>query len=395
MGMATLGRPGDTVTFRIDPDEVKWNWKINTTVQDTVGGRVVQVVGASLSDITVSGSYGEDHSKKGSSASDMGPGRSWVLAEQFIRRVRQWMEYQSRHPNYYSKTPPNQQSSNPTLRFTYPVYGWDFEVYIKDINDMGGNTVAHKPNKFSYHYTLTMFVVQENAAALGILRGQAARAADSFIQRIAEGIGWERYHAKTGMFEEHLYSGYDPRFDQKRAINDFQSIYSGGASSPGASNPDPTGGDANAGGPFSATDLARIAYDVGFRNSPGSYRGEGLTWAVAVALAESGGRADAVNINSDGSRDRGLWQINDSAHPDIPDGQAFSPKGCAQAAWSISSHGNSFEPWNTMWASGYIGRGQPGTPDSPAGKRFADAAAGVQAFLNGNSGSHPATKGAA
>lgn len=38
--------------------------------------------------------------------------------------------------------------------------------------------------------------------------------------------------------------------------------------------------------------------------------GDELYTAVAVAFAESGGRLDAVNRNSDKSVDRGIWQIN-------------------------------------------------------------------------------------
>src|SRR3954469_3657882 len=99
MGVATLGPPHDTVAFRIDPDAVDWNFIINTSVQPTVGGRVVQIVGATLSDITITGHYGEEHPHKHvSDGSDNGPGRSWRLAEAFVRKVRAWMVYQSRQP---------------------------------------------------------------------------------------------------------------------------------------------------------------------------------------------------------------------------------------------------------------------------------------------------------
>lgn len=390
MGVATLGRPGDTVTFRIDPNEVQWNWKVNTNVQDTVGGRVVQIVGCTLSDITVQGSYGEDHSVAGSDSTDTGPGRSWVLAERFIRRVRKWMDYQSTHPNYYSKTPPNEQDVNPTLRFTYPLYGWDFEVYVKDINDAGGNVVEHRPGKFSYQYTLTLFVVQENSTALGILRGQAARAAESFIERIAKGIGWERYDPKTGSFAEHIYSGYDPQFDKARALSDFQSIYSGGSSDPGGGQtPDPSSGDANAGGPFTATDIARIAYAAGFREGQG-YQGHGLIWAVAVSLAESGGKPGAQNVNSDGSIDRGLWQINNVWHPEVSDEEAYHAASAAAAAFQISNGGDNWKAWATFSPNGPQADSPLGTSATLAGKQYANAAAGVRAFMSGNTGTHPA-----
>jgi len=47
--------------------------------------------------------------------------------------------------------------------------------------------------------------------------------------------------------------------------------------------------------------------------------------AVRVAQCESGLNPEAVNVNTDGSRDRGLYQINDKWHPEVTDEQAFDP----------------------------------------------------------------------
>lgn len=45
--------------------------------------------------------------------------------------------------------------------------------------------------------------------------------------------------------------------------------------------------------------------------------------AVLVAVKESSLNPQAVNVNRNGSRDRGLWQINDRAHPTVTDALAF------------------------------------------------------------------------
>lgn len=63
--------------------------------------------------------------------------------------------------------------------------------------------------------------------------------------------------------------------------------------------------------------------------------------AAAVALAESGGNPDAKNVNSNGSIDRGLWQIN-SIHGKL---STFDPMGNARAAVKISSGGRNWRPW--------------------------------------------------
>lgn len=78
------------------------------------------------------------------------------------------------------------------------------------------------------------------------------------------------------------------------------------------------------------------------------FTGDGLRWAVAVGIAESGGRTDAVGVNSDGSRDRGVWQINSRWHAEVSDAQAFDPASCAAAAYTISSGGTNWRPWSTF-----------------------------------------------
>ena len=45
--------------------------------------------------------------------------------------------------------------------------------------------------------------------------------------------------------------------------------------------------------------------------------------AVRVAKAESGLSPTAINTNTDGSKDRGLYQINDKYHPEVTDEQAY------------------------------------------------------------------------
>jgi hypothetical protein len=57
--------------------------------------------------------------------------------------------------------------------------------------------------------------------------------------------------------------------------------------------------------------------------------------AGAVASAESGLRTDAANTNGNGSHDRGLWQINDKAHPEVNDDCAAKPACSTRAALAI------------------------------------------------------------
>jgi hypothetical protein len=48
--------------------------------------------------------------------------------------------------------------------------------------------------------------------------------------------------------------------------------------------------------------------------------------AVNVAKAESGLRPNAINVNTGGSTDRGLYQWNDKYHPEVTDAMAYDPE---------------------------------------------------------------------
>lgn len=71
--------------------------------------------------------------------------------------------------------------------------------------------------------------------------------------------------------------------------------------------------------------------------------------AAAVALAESGGNASASNTNTNGSIDRGLWQIN-SVHGNL---STFDVTGNVKAAISISNNGTNWSPWVTFVSGAY------------------------------------------
>jgi Lysozyme like domain len=96
-----------------------------------------------------------------------------------------------------------------------------------------------------------------------------------------------------------------------------------------------------AGQHYSALQIAQVAKNNGFT-------GNGLVISVAVSEAESSGWTQAVLVDSDCSRDRGLWQINSFWHSEVSDAQAFDPNGAASAAFRISSSGNDWTPWTTF-----------------------------------------------
>jgi len=104
------------------------------------------------------------------------------------------------------------------------------------------------------------------------------------------------------------------------------------------------------------------------------------TWwvtAIAVCLAESGGKVANVSPpNTNGTYDRGLWQIND-VHSSYDKEQLVSfPMYNARAMYNISGGGTNWTPWsayNNGAYQNYIARAQ------------AAVAAGPEILYNGNS----------
>ena len=88
-------------------------------------------------------------------------------------------------------------------------------------------------------------------------------------------------------------------------------------------------------------DLVPLLSNAGFAG--GTVQATG----IAIIAAESGRDPSATHVNTDGSVDRGLWQINNKAHPEVTDAQAFDPVQATAAAFTISNKGTDFSPWST------------------------------------------------
>ncbi len=202
MGLASLGfANGPALNFRIDPDSIDYNIRVHTSVTETVGGRVIQVLGSSVSDVTVAGSIGEAHNL-GRGNDGEHAGVSWKLAVDFFRHVQAMQMLQSAGSN----TPGSSSGSANNgfflkpATFVYAPKGLRFQCYIKSIQDPDGDGsagVVHKVGRANYRYVLTLFPVQDSGNLVqagtsnGALDQAKAKAVDAYIQRISQGIGWK------------------------------------------------------------------------------------------------------------------------------------------------------------------------------------------------------------
>jgi hypothetical protein len=165
MGVASLnGR-----LFRLDPSTVQWTYKIKAAVFDTIGGRVVQILGVNFGDMTLNGFFGVG---------------GWQEQQVFLDNMRAIAEQQVST----SFTTVNRQLSAAPVPFQYPPKGWDFLVYLKDFTQPGGEgtSVTHAEEIINPAWQLTLVIVEANAG-LNVL-GSAA--ANDYISRLSQGLGW-------------------------------------------------------------------------------------------------------------------------------------------------------------------------------------------------------------
>lgn len=104
--------------------------------------------------------------------------------------------------------------------------------------------------------------------------------------------------------------------------------------------------------------------------------------AAAIAMAESEGNSGATDCDSNGSVDRGLWQIN-SVHGSL---STYDPMSNARAAVSISNNGTNWGAWTTYSSGRYRQFLQVGVAPSSAPINATNATANQPATLDASLG---------
>jgi hypothetical protein len=117
------------------------------------------------------------------------------------------------------------------------------------------------------------------------------------------------------------------------------SVHTTGSVASGAAMPVPGGGTLSCSGLEALWESAGCSSGTAFM-------------AAEIATAESGGRQNATDNNSNGTVDRGYWQVN-SIHGAL---STYDPAGNAQAAVELSGDGTNWSPWVTYQTGAYQGQ---------------------------------------
>lgn len=185
------------VPLRVNPDDIRWNFKTKVSETKCLGGKVIQVVGVTLSDITMQGQFAPDWSKGDTSA--------WQQQLRFRSYVESLSEAVETAKNGKAKP----------LRFTYPPRGWDFNVFVSSLSP-----VHLAEDTISERWTVTLFPVDEGS------RGVIDGIKDLYIKRLMDGVGWKQsdYNGPTQSEVDERLGGLSPaEYLRKRYQEEFES----------------------------------------------------------------------------------------------------------------------------------------------------------------------------
>ena len=301
----------DGIPFDIDPHTVTWDYRVHIADKPYLGGKVIQVFGSSIGDITIAGKYG----------------RGDLLAKQlaFLSRM---------------KALGNQRLSDlkaAPSRFTWPEQQWDMQVLLMNVSQL-----VHDPGEIAPDWQITLFPVTGTDSL-------KTAAVTTFIERLSAGIGW-RPGAFNGGSPQQIRDALNA--SGTTSLNSYLSKAFGLGTTPTSGTPavasPVVSPGSSSGGILTPSDVISVASRAGFV-------GQDLRIAGAIAKAESGLNPSAKNLVSP-DYSIGLWQINMLAHKETygTEAELTNPDRNATAAFQIYTRRSStFQAWSTYTNNAY------------------------------------------
>jgi len=163
-GICTIEHMGRTLQFRTNPNQIWWTYRLLTKVENTYGGRVIQVLGCRIEDLIVTVECGRG---------------GWPYLRQIIHFMRDMIG--------------DQRKGNPGI-FSYTTRGWIFRVYALSV------PFEDKVNATTREIELR-FKVQEDVSGMA-----STSTISSELSRLAAGIGFVKSPYNSGSAASQLKS---------------------------------------------------------------------------------------------------------------------------------------------------------------------------------------------
>lgn len=156
----------DGILFNVNPRSIRWNFNVKLASHKTIGGKVMQLYGWSMSDLVIEGQFGGD-----------------AVANQdiFYRQIKAIADKQ---------VPQLGQSHPRPVRFLWPEHGWDFWVYVKQLTQTGASVAVETNERIhAPKYQLVLFVYQDNGDVIAVASNTAQA---KYLARFSSGLGWSQ-----------------------------------------------------------------------------------------------------------------------------------------------------------------------------------------------------------
>lgn len=182
----------DGTPLRINPKSVAWTYTLKMAVIDTIGGKVTQIYGVSLGDLTIEGEFGAG---------------GFIEQQEFFNRIVAVIDTQM-----------NLDKPAQPMHFFWAERGWEFWCYVKALSEIGAQEAFNVTNENINPKYRLILQIQDDDATLTKTIKSAAQAA--FIGRLTAGLGWKQsvYNGPLGYDEMNTaLNGEDPMtavFDQ-------------------------------------------------------------------------------------------------------------------------------------------------------------------------------------
>lgn len=154
-GICTLGFKGKTLRFRTNPNSIWWTYNLITSVDNTYGGRVVQILGANLGDLVVNIECGR---------------AGWNYNQEVVRFMRDMI---------------NDQRKGDPGTFWYTTRNWHLKVFAASVpmHDAVNNVTGEMELRFK---------VQEDVSGV-----QTSMSLTHELNRLKDGIGFTKSKYNT------------------------------------------------------------------------------------------------------------------------------------------------------------------------------------------------------
>jgi hypothetical protein len=178
------------IPLRLNPLSVSLSYSVKTSQTNTVGGMVVQVYGVTLSDLVVEGVFGAG-----------GPAEQQTFFAQIQALAQSTVTAQQAQPDLLD-TGDGVVFSTGSINFSFPLLGYDLQVFIKSYTSKEGTAVVLDNTNFNPSWSLTLLIENDNTGLV------TTTAADQYINRVAAGLGAGLDVGPTGITNPYIATIY-------------------------------------------------------------------------------------------------------------------------------------------------------------------------------------------